>query len=53
MSLMLSRRPLIAAALCAALPGASILLSGCAATPVASAVPASEAPQKKKTETRK
>lgn len=48
MPLTFSRRPLIAAALCAALPGASILLSGCASTPVASAVPASEAPQKKK-----
>ena len=48
MPLTFSRRPLIAAALCAALPGASLLLSGCASTPVASAVPASEAPQKNK-----
>ena len=48
MPLTFSRRPLIAAALCAALPGATLLLSGCASTPVASAVPASEAPQKNK-----
>ena len=48
MPLTISRRPLIAAAFCSVLPGASLLLSGCASTPIASAVPASEAPQKKK-----